>query len=98
MTDGERKVIQESFVEIAKTSNAHKEALNRLMENQAAQHKSLGEQAEMINQHSQLLEDIQKVWTKNFEEPNALVKQHSKFLEALRAVVLPHGLPDDTVN
>ena len=98
MTVEERQIIQESFTEIAKTTTSHKDALNRLIENQTAEHKSLVEQAAMINQHSQLLEDIQKVWTKNFEELNALVKQHSKFLEALRAVVLPHGIPDETVN
>jgi hypothetical protein len=50
--------------------------------------------ASVLNEHSKLLEDIQRAWTKNFADQGALLNQQTRLLEAMRALVLP----DERVN
>ena len=86
MTESEQLIAK--FVQTAVSDLAsHKAAIDRLNENQQAQHKTLTELAA-------LLEDIQKAWQANFTQQAALLSQQSKFLEALRAIVLP----DEAIN
>jgi len=83
------------FVALAAADlESHKAALDRLAANQEAQQSQLVEFADMLNAHSKLLEDIQRVWTKNFAEQGALLNQQTKVLEAMRAL----ALPDERVN
>jgi hypothetical protein len=93
MTETE-KVIVEGFQIAAEDLKSHKAAIARLVENQAAQQEKLVEFAEILNEHSKLLEDIQRVWTKNFAEQGALLNAQTHLVEGLRALVLPQ----DPVN
>lgn len=86
MTESEQLIAK--FVQTAVSDlESHKAAIDRLQENQVAEHKKLQELAELLN-------EVQTIWTKNFEQQAALLSQQSKFLEALRAIVLP----DEAIN
>ena len=83
------------FVALAAADlESHKAALDRLAANQEAQQRQLVEFAGILNEHSKLLEDIQRAWTKNFADQGALLNQQTRVLEAMRALVLP----DEHVN
>jgi hypothetical protein len=93
MTETE-KVIAEGFQIAAKDLASHHVAIERLQDNQEAQHKKLVEFAGVLEEHTKLLVSIQEVWTKNFAELGALLNQQTKVLEVMRALVLP----DEPVN
>ena len=55
------------FVALAAADlESHKAALDRLAANQESQQSKLVEFAGVLNEHSKLLEDIQRVWTQEF--------------------------------
>ena len=87
MTEEQQAVIIKGFEVAAKDLASHKAAIDRLNENQQAEHKKLQELAELLN-------EVQKTWQANFEQQAVLLNQQTRFLEALRAVVLP----DESIN
>ena len=89
-----REILARGFEYFGKDIESHKKAIDRLQENQEAQQAKLVEFASMLNEHSKLLEDIQRAWTKNFADQGALLNQQTRVLEAMRALVLP----DEPVN
>jgi hypothetical protein len=86
-----RSLMTEGFLRAAGDIQSHHAAINRLGETIADEHAKVSEMAELVNQHSQLLETMQKVWTQNFAELGALVNQQTKIIEALRSLVLPQA-------
>ena len=84
MTESEQLIAK--FVQTAVSDlESHKAAIDRLQENQVAEHKKLREVAELLN-------EVQKTWQANFERQAALLNEQSRFLEALRAIVLPDAV------
>jgi hypothetical protein len=57
MTEAE-KVFAEGFQIAAKDLASHKAALDRFAENQQAQHATIKELAEIVNQHTEILESL----------------------------------------
>ena len=91
MTEEQKLVAR--FVETAVADlQSHKAALDRLAANQEAQHKVIQELAAGLNEQAKLLEDIQSVWTKNFEAQGALLNQQTQMLEVMRSIVLPDAV------
>jgi Zn-dependent oligopeptidase len=87
--ENDEKLIGKFIALAAAELESHKAALDRLAANQEAHQSKLLEFASVLNEHSKLLEDIQRVWTKNFTELGNLLNQQTKVLEAMRALVLP---------
>lgn len=85
MTEEQQSIIIKGFEVAAKDLASHKAAIDRLNENQVAEHKKLQELAELLN-------EVQNTWQANFERQAALLNEQSRFLEALRAIVLPDAV------
>jgi hypothetical protein len=82
MTESEQLIAK--FVRTAAADLAsHHAAIQRVQENQQAEHKKLQELAGV-------LVDVQKTWMANFEALGELVNQQTRMLEAMRSIVLKH--------
>jgi hypothetical protein len=89
-----KKMAAEKFQTVVLDILKHLIAANAAMmarfnENLVEEHKKILEMAEMVNEHSRLLEEYRKAWTENFEKQGAKVNEQSKAILALRDLLLP---------